>query len=85
MDREILLADRLKKASAPSSCDVTVEINTIDELSSECSGTLTITGLSERYKEYRSYFIGQIIDDSKTHEFQTRAWDAKLDDDKKYR
>ena len=74
-----------KKSRPPSQCEVVVEIDTIDEATSECSGTLEIKGLSDECKEYKSYFIGQIVDNSKTHEFQTRAWDAKLDSDKKYR
>jgi len=73
-----------KKTNPPSQCEVVVEIDTIDEATSECSGTLEIKGLSDDCKEYKSYFIGQIVDNSKTHEFQTRAWDAKLDSDKKY-
>ena len=74
-----------KKSRPPSQCEVVVEIDTIDEATSECSGTLEIKGLSDDCKEYKSYFIGQIVDNSKTHEFQTRAWDAKLDSDRKYR
>ena len=72
------------KKKIPSSCDVTVEINTIDENSSECSGILTINGLSDRYKEYKSYFVGQVIDNSRTHKFETRAWNSSLESDKRY-
>lgn len=67
-----------------SSCEVIVDIDTIDENSSECTGQITISGMGNQMNVVKTFFIGQIIDNSRRHSFQTRGWGARLDHDEDF-
>lgn len=78
------LLDKFPVTQKETSCDVSVVIDTVNAECSELTGRMTVVGLFDKLETVSTFFIGQIIDNSGKYNFNTRQWEASLEDDKTY-